>query len=57
MGETLIGTDSMLGGGRLFHFFVRRPEPDKQINEGLVRDIIEGEKLAFCTYDILISQT
>jgi hypothetical protein len=42
MGETLIGTDSMLGGGRLFHFFVRlHPEPDKQINEGLVRDIIE----------------
>jgi hypothetical protein len=49
---------SMLGGGRLFHFFVRLcPEPDKQINEGLVRDIIEGEKPAFCTYDILISQT
>jgi hypothetical protein len=58
MGETLIGTDSMLGGGRLFHFFVRlRPEPDKQINEGLVRDIIEREKPAFRTYDILISQT
>ena len=58
MGETLIGTDLMLGGGRLFHFFVRlRPEPDKQINEGLVRDIIEREKPAFCTYDILTSQT
>jgi hypothetical protein len=58
MAETLIGTDSMLGGGRLFHFFVRlRPEPDKQIDEGLVRDIIERKKPAFCTYDILISPT
>jgi len=50
MGETLIGTDSMLGGGRLFHFFLRlRPQPDKQINEGWVRDIIEREKPDFCT--------
>lgn len=58
MGETVIGRDSMLGGGRPFHFIVRlRPEPDKQIDERLVKDIIEREKPAFCTYDLLISQT
>jgi hypothetical protein len=58
MGETLIGRDSMLGSGRPFHFSVRlRPEPGKQIDERLVRDIIEREKPAFCTYDLLISQT
>jgi len=34
-----------------------RPEPGKQIDERLVRDIIEREKPAFCTYDLLISQT
>lgn len=55
MGKTLIGRDSMLGGGRPFHFIVRlRPEPGKQIDERLVRDIIEREKPAFCTYDLLI---
>jgi len=48
----------MLGSGRPFHFTVRlRPEPGKQIDERLVRDIIEREKPAFCTYDLLISQT
>jgi hypothetical protein len=56
MGETLIGTDSMLGGGRPFHFIVRlRPEPDRRIEERLVRDILDREKPAFCTYDLLIS--
>jgi hypothetical protein len=58
MGETLIGRDSMLGGGRPFHFIVRlRPEPNKPIDERLVREIIEREKPAFCTYDLSISQT
>lgn len=58
MGKTLIGRDSMLGGGRPFHFIVRlRPEIGKQIDERLVRNIIEREKPAFCTYDLLISQT
>ena len=58
MGETLIGTDSMLGGGHPFHFIVRlRPEPDRRIEERLVRNIIDREKPAFCTYDLLISPT
>lgn len=58
MGQTLIGRDSMLGGGRPFHFMVRlRPEPDRQIDEGLVRNIIEREKPAFCTYELAIAPT
>ena len=58
MGETVIGRDSMLGGGRPFHFIIRlRPEPERRIDERLVRDIIDREKPAFCTYDLLISQT
>jgi phage tail-like protein len=57
MGQTLIGEDSMLGGGRPFHFIVRlRPEPDKQIDEELVKNIIEREKPAFCTYELSIDR-
>lgn len=53
LGKTLIGQDSMLGGTRPFHFIVRlRPDSPEQIDEQLVRDIIEREKPAFCTYDL-----
>lgn len=53
LGKTLIGQDSMLGGARPFHFIVRlRPDSLEQIDEQLVRDIIEREKPAFCTYDL-----
>ncbi|XWK89407.1 MAG: phage tail protein [Phormidium sp.] len=53
LGTTTIGVDSMLGGGRPFHFIVcLRPDPDKEIDEQIVRDIIDREKPAFCTYDL-----
>lgn len=56
LGKTIKGFDSMLGGGRPFHFIVRlRPDPGQQLDERLVRDIIEREKPAFCTYDLDIS--
>ena len=43
----------MLGGGRPYHFIVRlRPDQRNQIDERLVRDIIEREKPAFCTYEL-----
>lgn len=55
MGKTRTGQDSMLGGGRPFHFIVRlRAEQENQIDERLVRTIIEREKPAFCTYDLEI---
>lgn len=56
LGKTITGIDAMLGGGRPFHFIVRlRPDPGQQIDERLVRDIIEREKPAFCTYDLYIA--
>lgn len=56
LGTTIIGVDSMLGGGCPFHFMVcLRPDPGQEINEQLVRDIIDREKPAFCTYDLDIA--
>lgn len=53
LGETHLGQDATLGGGRPFHFSVRlRLNPNYQINEPLVRTVIEQEKPAFCTYDL-----
>ncbi|GAB1542735.1 phage tail protein [Scytonema sp. NUACC21] len=52
-GQTLIGEDSMVGGGRPYHFIVELcPQRPEQIDEGLVREIIERQKPAFCTYEL-----
>ncbi|MBD1897107.1 phage tail protein [Coleofasciculus sp. FACHB-129] len=57
LGETRLGEDSMLGGGRPYHFIVHlRPERPGQVDEGLVRHIIDQEKPAFCTYDLDITE-
>lgn len=56
LGETHLGFDAVMGGVRPFHFTVcLRPEPNNFVDEQLVRTIIEQEKPAFCTYDLLIS--
>ncbi|HEY9625319.1 MAG TPA: phage tail protein [Crinalium sp.] len=56
-GEVRIGREARLGGGRPFHFIVRlRCDADHQIDEPLVRSIIEQEKPAFCTYELYIEQ-
>lgn len=55
VGTTSLGQDSMLGGGRPYHFLVRlRCDRPDQVDERLVRDIIEREKPAFCTYELEI---
>ena len=53
-GNCHIGEDSMLGGGRPYHFVVRlrREHSNQQIDELLVRTVIEREKPPFCTYDL-----
>ncbi|WP_254449423.1 phage tail protein, partial [Anabaena sp. UHCC 0253] len=52
-GETRLGQDSIVGGGKPYHFIVRlRHKPYHQINEQLIRQIIEQEKPAFCTYEL-----
>lgn len=53
MGSTAIGQTSMLGGGKPYHFIVQlRCDRPTQIDERLVRSIIEQQKPAFCTYDL-----
>ncbi|MDJ1182013.1 phage tail protein [Roseofilum casamattae] len=57
LGGTIVGTDSMLGGGRPFHFSVRLRLPTDtpgSLDEGLVRKVIDRQKPAFCTYDLAI---
>jgi len=55
MGKTLIGEDSMIGGGHPYHFIVRlRPTESLQLDEGLLREIIEQQKPAFSTYELSI---
>ncbi len=54
-GEAKLGEDSIVGGSRPFHFTLHlRPEDKNQIDESFVRSVIEQEKPAFCTYDLII---
>lgn len=55
LGAEHLGQGTVLGGGRPFHFVVRlREQRPNQVNERLVRLIIEQERPAFCTYDLFI---
>lgn len=54
-GDTALGTTTRLGGGKPYHFIVRlRPTPDHDLDKDLILRIIDQEKPAFCTYDLLI---
>lgn len=56
LGKTIIGQDSMIGGGRPYHFIVRlRATELLHIDESLVRKIIEQQKPAFSTYELSIT--
>ncbi|ACK69589.1 phage tail protein [Gloeothece citriformis PCC 7424] len=55
LGESHLGRETVLGGGRCYHFIVRlRPEGSQQVDEGLVRQIIEQEKPVWCTYELYL---
>lgn len=55
LSTTRIGEDAIVGGGRPFHFSITlRPDSGMQIDERLIRHIIEQEKPAFCTYELYI---
>ncbi|MGC9505803.1 phage tail protein [Baaleninema sp.] len=55
LGETELGLDSTLGAGQAYHFtVVLRPSEDLEIDEPLVREVIERYKPAFCTYSLQI---
>lgn len=54
--NSLLGDGAMLGGGKPYHFSVRlRQQVPDQVDEDLVRQIINREKPAFCTYDLAIA--
>ncbi len=54
IGAAVIG-EVVLGGGRAFHFEVTlRPDRSQEIDERLIRKIIEQEKPAFCSYELSI---
>jgi phage tail-like protein len=61
LGVAALSQDALVGGGKAFHFKVRlRSNPSRHlqpglwIDEQLVRQIIDQEKPAFCTYDLQI---
>jgi phage tail-like protein len=57
-GVTKLGEDAILGGGRPYHFSVRLrcDSPECRIDEALVRQVIDQEKPAFCSYDLQIAE-
>ena len=57
-GEANLGQDSIVGGGRPYHFLVRlKSLPGQEIDEKLVKQIIEQEKPAFSTYELSFETT
>jgi phage tail-like protein len=54
-GAARLSEDAIFGGSRPFHFTVRlRASRENLIDEYLVKNIIEQEKPAFCSYDLII---
>lgn len=57
-GAAKLSEDAILGGSRPFHFTIRlRQDNTNLIDEYLVRNVIEQEKPAFCSYDLFILKT
>ncbi|MEA5419062.1 phage tail protein [Spirulina sp. CCNP1310] len=57
LGETRLGREAIVGGGQAYHFLVQlRPPDDFTVDPGLVRQVIEREKPAFCSYELYISE-
>ncbi|MCW6037850.1 hypothetical protein K4A83_16445 [Spirulina subsalsa FACHB-351] len=55
LGDTYLGQDATLGGGRPYHFTVRlRPPDGYELDQTLIQVVIDQEKPAFCTYDLVI---
>lgn len=58
LGRTCLGIDSMLGGGKKYHFAVylrvNRNDPNLEVEEQMVREIIERERSAFSSYELNI---
>lgn len=58
LGAAKLGEGAVLGGGQPYHFIVHlRPDSFNNVDEQLVRQIIDQEKPAFSTYELLIETT
>jgi phage tail-like protein len=57
LNASTIAQDTILGGGKLFHFIVRlrSPQPD-QIDKSIIQQLLEREKPAFCTYELYLEK-
>ena len=55
-GQTVLGEDSILGGGQPFYFCVHLNFQgyEQKISDDIMRSVIEQEKPAFCSYDLQI---
>ncbi|MGK7929295.1 MAG: phage tail protein [Spirulina sp.] len=52
-----LGLGNQLGGGKPYHIkVVLRPRESDRLNEELIREIIQREKPAFCTYELNIAR-
>lgn len=50
-----LGYETIVGGGRPYHFIVRLRSPQPEtLNQDLIQSIINQEKPAFCSYDLYI---
>ena len=62
LGSASLGDDALVGGGKAFHFRVRlkipigSSEEPFAIDESVIRQVIEQEKPAFCTYELQIEE-
>ncbi|MGK7942868.1 MAG: phage tail protein [Microcystaceae cyanobacterium] len=55
IGQTSLGRQALIGGGQPYHVKVCLTSlPHQSIDEFLVRQIIEQEKPAFCTYELTL---
>ena len=59
LGKTSMGVDSILGGGKKYHFAVQlrvdENDPNVEVEEKMVRHIIERERPAFSSYELEIN--
>ena len=60
LNQSFLGIDTVLGGGRPFHFTVRLRSPNsqqQQLDQAIINTIIEQQKPVYCTYDLYIETT
>lgn len=56
-GQARLGEDAIIGGGRPFHFIVRLRAPrSAEIDPAFVHTLIQQEKPAFSTYELIIEE-